>query len=216
MPAYSRPGVYVSEAALKAVVTNRPGRTTATFVGQSTRGPVGKPVLIASWNGFVSVYGDISVSYELGYSVYQFFSNGGVECYVTRVLTASATANTAASLALVHGSAKSLFTATSKLQGTDGNNVTLLVTENASNDSSLTAGGTGIIDLTVKYKGVTKETYVGLTFANATADTSATIAVNHAVTGSQYITVSAQVTNNHAAHNLLRRKYRDGWGAAGV
>ena len=24
------------------------------------------------------------------------------------------------------------------------------------------------------------------------------------------------VTNNHAAHNLLRRKYRDGWGAAGV
>jgi hypothetical protein len=24
------------------------------------------------------------------------------------------------------------------------------------------------------------------------------------------------VTNNHVAHNLLRRKYRDGWGAAGV
>ena len=197
MPAYSRPGVYVSEAALKAVVTNRPGRTTATFVGQSTRGPVGKPVLIASWNGFVSVYGDINVSYELGYSVYQFFANGGVECYVTRVLTGSTTANTAASLALTHGSSQSLFTATSKLEGVDGNNVTVHCTKNSSNPNTSTTGGSGILDVVVKYKGVTKETFVGLTFSNSTGATSATVVINDAVTGSKYITVSAQSTDSN-------------------
>ena len=192
MPAYSRPGVYVNEAPLKAIVENRPGRTTATFVGTSTRGPIGKPVLINSWNSFVSVFGDINASYELGYSVYQFFSNGGVECYVSRVLTTSSTVNTASSLALTHGSSQSLFTATSKLQGVDGNNVTIQCTKNASNPDSSTTGGSGILDVVVKYKGVTKETFVGLTFDNSTGATSATIVVNDAVTGSQYITVSAQ------------------------
>ena len=192
MPAYSRPGVYVNEAPLKAIVENRPGRTTATFVGTSTRGPIGKPVLINSWNSFVSVFGDINASYELGYSVYQFFSNGGVECYVSRVLTTSSTVNTASSLALTHGSSQSLFTATSKLQGVDGNNVTIHCTKNASNPDSSTTGGSGILDVVVKYKGVTKETFVGLTFDNSTGATSATIVVNDAVPGSQYITVSAQ------------------------
>ena len=197
MPAYSRPGVYVNEAPLKAIVENRPGRTTATFVGTSTRGPIGKPVLINSWNSFVSVFGDINASYELGYSVYQFFSNGGVECYVSRVLTTSSTVNTASSLALTHGSSQSLFTATSKLQGVDGNNVTIHCTKNASNPDSSTTGGSGILDVVVKYKGVTKETFVGLTFDNSTGATSATIVVNDAVTGSQYITVSAQ---SHASN----------------
>ena len=154
MPSYSRPGVYVNEAPLKAVVENRPGRTTASFVGQTTRGPIGKPVLISSWNSFVSVYGDINASYELGYSVYQFFSNGGVECYVVRVLTNASTANTASSLALTHGSSQSLFTATSKLAGADGDNITIVATKNSGNPDSSTTGGSGILDVTVKYKGV--------------------------------------------------------------
>jgi len=197
MPSYSRPGVYVNEAPLKAVVENRPGRTTASFVGQTTRGPIGKPVLINSWNSFVSVYGDINASYELGYSVYQFFSNGGVECYVVRVLTNASTANTASSLALTHGSSQSLFTATSKLAGADGDNITIVATKNSSNPDSSTTGGSGILDVTVKYKGVTKETFTGLTFSNNTGATSATIKVNDAVTGSQYITVSAQPTDSN-------------------
>ena len=207
MPAYSRPGVYVNEAPLKAVVENRPGRTTSSFVGQTTRGPIGKPVLINSWNSFVSVYGDINASYELGYSVYQFFSNGGVECYVVRVLTNSTTDNTASTLALLHDTDKNLFTATSKLAGTDGDNITIVATKNSSNNDSSTGGGTGLLDVTVKYKGVTKETYVGLTFANATSTGSATEAINNAVSGSQYITVSSQVTSNHASGSQFNTSF---------
>ena len=207
MPTYNRPGVYVNESALKAVVTSGSGRTTASFVGQATRGPLGKPVLIQSWGSFTAVFGDITASYELGYSLYQFFSNGGTECYVTRVLTQSAVANTAASLALVHDTNKNLFTATSKLAGADGNNITIVATKNSSNDDSATGGGTGLLDVTVKYKGVTKETYVGLTFANATAAGSATGAINNAVTGSQYITVSSQVTSNHASGSQFNTSF---------
>jgi len=207
MATYNRPGVYVNEAALKAVVTSRPGRTTATFVGQSTRGPLGKPVLVQSWGAFTSTFGDISASYELGYSVYQFFSTGGTECYIVRVLTQSAVANTAASLALVHDTDKNLFTATSKLAGADGNNITMVATKNSSNNDSATGGGTGLLDVTVKYKGVTKETYVGLTFANATSTGSATEAINNAVSGSQYITVSSQITNNHASGSQFNTSF---------
>ena len=148
MPAYARPGVYVNESPLKAVVTNRSGRTTASFVGQSTRGPVGKPVLVTSWNSFVSIFGDINSSYELGYSVYQYFSNGGVECYVVRTITASTAANTDSSLALTHGS-NSLFTATSKLAGADGDNVSVHCTKNSNNPDSSTNGGSGLLDVVV-------------------------------------------------------------------
>ena len=193
MPSYSRPGVYINEAPLKAIVTNRPGRTTATFVGTSTRGPIGKPVLIASWNSFVSVYGDISPSYELGYSVFQFFSNGGVECYVSRVLTANTTTNTDSLLALTHGSSEALFTATSKLAGVDGDNITIGVTKAATNPDSSTTDGSGILDITVKYKGVTKETFVTLTFDTISDADACTAVINHAVSGSQYIGVSGQV-----------------------
>ena len=51
MPTYNRPGVYVNESSMKAIVTNRPGRTTASFVGQATRGPLGKPVLSSNRGG---------------------------------------------------------------------------------------------------------------------------------------------------------------------
>ena len=207
MPTYNRPGVYVNESALAAVVTNRPGRTTAAFVGQTTRGPLGKPVLIQSWGSFTATFGDISPSYELGYSLYQFFSNGGTECYVIRVLTKSAVANTASSLALLHDTDKNLFTATSKLAGVDGDNITIVATKNSSNNDSSTGGGTGLLDVTIKYKGVTKETYVGLTFANATSTGSATEAINNAVSGSQYITVSSQVTNNHASGSQFNTSF---------
>ena len=196
MPAYNRPGVYVNEAAFKATTTSRPGRTTASFVGTSTRGPVGKPVLCNSWTQFVAAFGDISPSHELGYSVYQFFTNGGTECYVVRALTNSTTANTASTLVLTYNSgAETLFTATSKLSGPDGDNITIHCTQNTSNPTSSTTGGSGIMDISIKHKGVTKESFVGITFSNATAATSATGAINHAVTGSQYITVSAQNTD---------------------
>jgi hypothetical protein len=85
------------------------------------------------------------------------------------------------------------------LAGVDGDNITIVATKNSSNNDSSTGGGTGLLDVTVKYKGDTKETYVGLTFANATSTGSATEAINNAVSGSQYITVSSQVTNNHAS-----------------
>jgi hypothetical protein len=139
--------------------------------------------------------------------VYQYFSNGGVECYVVRVLTTSTTANTASAFVVTHGSSQGLLTATSKLEGVDGDWISIHITENADNDENDASGGSGIIDLTVKYKGVTKETFPGLTFDNDTADTSATIAVNHAVTGSQYITVSAQVTTNHASGVKINAAY---------
>ena len=210
MPSYSRPGVFVNESPLKAVVTNRAGRTTSTFVGQSPRGPIGKPVLIRSWLGFRSVFGDIDPSYELGYSVYQYFSNGGNECYIVRVLTTSAVANTASAFVVTHGASQSLFTATSKLEGVDGDKVSIHITKNSANPdtgSGSTVGGSGIIDLTIKYDGVVEKTFTGLEFDNNTGPESPTIKVNHAVAGSQYITVSAQSFDSNVTGAKIHAAY---------
>lgn len=85
---YTRPGVYVSESPLQATVTRRDGTGTAAFIGLAERGPT-TPTLIDSWSAYQQTFGKINNSYDLGYSVYAYFANGGRVCYVTRALGAS-------------------------------------------------------------------------------------------------------------------------------
>lgn len=84
MPAYTNPGVYVSESPLAANVRSaNNAQSVAAFIGTAARGPV-VPTLINSWSGFRAHFGDISPSHELGYSVYHYFANGGRDAYVVR------------------------------------------------------------------------------------------------------------------------------------
>ncbi len=55
------------------------------FVGRTLRGPVGRPVLIANFTEFQRVFGGLWQPSCLGYSVEQFFDNGGQEAFVVRV-----------------------------------------------------------------------------------------------------------------------------------
>ena len=57
----------------------------AAFVGRTLRGPVGQPTRVSSFAQFQSVFGGLWQPSPLGYSVEQFFDNGGREATVVRV-----------------------------------------------------------------------------------------------------------------------------------
>lgn len=56
----------------------------AAFLGFATRGPVGRPLRITSWNSFETLYGGFSPDYLLPQAVFSFFANGGREATVIR------------------------------------------------------------------------------------------------------------------------------------
>lgn len=89
--AQTTPGVYVTESPFKASVAPQNTRATvAAFLGTATRGGTA-PVLVRSWPQYRAEFGDLDVSVDLGYAVYQYFANGGQDAYVTRVFGASST-----------------------------------------------------------------------------------------------------------------------------
>jgi hypothetical protein len=85
MPTYSTPGVYVTESTLSSVVPVSVGGTAAVFYGTADRGPT-EATLVTDWSTFKRLYGDLTDSHDLGYSVYHFFANGGRACHVVRVV----------------------------------------------------------------------------------------------------------------------------------
>lgn len=131
MPAYSNPGVYVTESPLATNVSRaNTAQSVAAFFGTADRGPA-DATLINSWAGFKNTYGDVSVDHELGYSVYHYFANGGRDAYIIRVYSSSATSASATvsyyPTGLSNASA-ALFTATAKSPGVWGNSLTLQIT----------------------------------------------------------------------------------------
>lgn len=131
MPTYSTPGVYVTESSLTSLIPSVSGPTSAVFFGTAPRGPV-VPTLINDWPTFKTIYGDLDNAYDLCYSVYHYFTNGGRSCYVNRVIGAGSTTATKVSVPFfptgVGGASPSLFTATAEGPGTWGNNLAITFT----------------------------------------------------------------------------------------
>lgn len=121
--AYTRPGVYVSEAPLRTSARRPNSTSIAAFFGTAERGST-TPFLIDSWASYKTEFGDFNQNYDLGFAVYHYFANGGRVAYVTRVAGASAAAATTSNVTYTPStgaSATSLLTATAKSVGTWGN-----------------------------------------------------------------------------------------------
>lgn len=87
-----RPGVYVSEDRLPRVAPIAMSTGTyGAFLGTAVMGPQ-KPVLVRSWNDFLSIFGAFSSGKTLPVALYQYFSNGGAPAWVSRVLGDAAAA----------------------------------------------------------------------------------------------------------------------------
>ncbi|GHG00591.1 tail protein [Streptomyces zaomyceticus] len=90
----SYPGVYVEELSSGVrTITGVPTSVTA-FIGRALRGPLHKPVTLNSFADFERAFGGLWQESHLGYSVRDFFQQGGGTALVVRV-HAGATSDTA-------------------------------------------------------------------------------------------------------------------------
>jgi len=79
-------GIQVAEeSGSEQAITRAPTAVTA-FVGRTLRGPINRPVAISSFADYQTTFGGLWQPSTLGYSIEQFFENGGRQALVVRVV----------------------------------------------------------------------------------------------------------------------------------
>ena len=79
------PGVQTREIDFSYYVKHL-STSAAGMVGVAERGPINQPVLVTSWEQFLSTFGSYIQSGYLAYAARSFFDNGGSVLYVNRVV----------------------------------------------------------------------------------------------------------------------------------
>jgi len=128
------PGVYVQEVSSGVRPIQAVGTSTAAFVGVAEMGPVDDAHRISSWTEYQRLYGSFTQNGYLAEGVFQFFNNGGRDCYVVRVAPEDAVA-ASAMVKNRAGAAGVEFTATSP--GEWGNCLVLTIEDSTPAESDL-------------------------------------------------------------------------------
>jgi phage tail sheath protein FI len=82
----SYPGVYVEEVSSGVRTISGVATSIGLFIGWAARGPTDKAKRIFSFPDYQRAYGGLDLRTPLGYSVKQFFENGGSDAYVIRLV----------------------------------------------------------------------------------------------------------------------------------
>jgi len=142
---YASPGVYVEEVDRGTKPIEIAGASISAFIGitaeaslkaldpeTGVRVPVesrlNKATLVTSWTQFTDIFGGFAPGAFLPDAVYGYYANGGGPCYVTslRALDDTDAAAIAAAVDVPAEKGKS-FTATAKMAGPSGNNLTVTI-----------------------------------------------------------------------------------------
>jgi phage tail sheath protein FI len=92
MPQYFHPGVYIEEIERGPVPIEGVPTSLAAFLGETERGP-SKPTLCTGYKDYQRYFGDVFDQTKfMPYAVSGFFTNGGAEVYVCRLVPADAKA----------------------------------------------------------------------------------------------------------------------------
>ena len=92
MELLAAPGIYF-EALQPVRISGQLLRSDITaLIGYATRGPVFLPVRVESWRQYHAIFGDAPAFGYLTYAVKAFFENGGLSCYVIRIVDKNARA----------------------------------------------------------------------------------------------------------------------------
>jgi phage tail sheath protein FI len=89
-PTLTYPGVYIEELPSAVHTITGVATSIAAFVGWSAQGPTNQAVLVQSWSDFDYQFGGLDSRSLLGYSVNQFFGNGGQQAYIVRLAASDA------------------------------------------------------------------------------------------------------------------------------
>lgn len=151
---YQHPGVYAEDTTMSTTPISGVPTAVTGFIGSTPRGERGKAIEVTSWEDYKSKFAFgldspfIEESY-LTYAMYGFFLNGGGRAYVVSVTDG---ADTASSYSIQDsGVTTTALTLTAVDTGTWGDNIEVLIEENADN--------AGNYDVTVYYNGDKKSFY---------------------------------------------------------
>ena len=89
MPTLTYPGVYVQEISSGVRPIAVASTSTAAFVGLAQKGP-SQPTRVTNWTEFQRSFGMFISDGYMAHSVFQFFNNGGQQCYIVRVTRSDA------------------------------------------------------------------------------------------------------------------------------
>ena len=122
------PGVYVDEVSSGVRSIAAVGTSTAAFIGQAQKGSLTDAVKVFNFTEYQKLYGDFLDGSFLTHAVFQFFNNGGTQCYVVRV--AGANVATAAVVLNDRGStAQPSLTVEARSPGVWGNALALTIAD---------------------------------------------------------------------------------------
>ncbi len=87
MPPVTNHGVDIEEPPRGDHTVTGVATSIAAFVGWAPEGPTSEAVLVQSWTDYARQFGGLDSRSLLGYSVSQFFSNGGGQAYIVRLVS---------------------------------------------------------------------------------------------------------------------------------
>ena len=89
-PTFTYPGVYIEEIPSAVHTITGVATSIAAFIGWAAEGPTSQATLVQSWSDFAFQFGGLDSRSLLGYSVNQFFGNGGQQAYIVRLVAGDA------------------------------------------------------------------------------------------------------------------------------
>lgn len=183
------PGVYVEEVSSGVRPITAASTSTAAFIGQAQKGSLSDAVRIFNFTQFQNLYGDFVPGNYLAYAVYQYFNNGGSQCYIVRVGSDSALpANIAINDRVATPDTEESLTIEAASPGVWGNEIEVRIT-NGSNQPG------NEFNLQVFLEGDTtpRETFENLSMVPDAANFADTV-----VSSSGYIRVTVNQANTNA------------------
>lgn len=190
------PGVYVEEISSGVRPITAASTSTAAFIGKAQKGSFAEAVRIFNFTQFQNLYGDFTTDSYLAHSVYQFFNNGGSQCYIVRVAGEN---NRVANIVL-----NDRFTPVDDLQfsmtveassaGAWGNDIEIRI-----DDGTIDPGNEFNLSVYMGDEASPRER-----FENLSMVPDATNFVESVISSSNYIRVSVNNSNTHATHGTSR------------
>jgi uncharacterized protein len=132
MTTVSYPGVYIEEVASGVRPIASASTSIAAFIGFAEKGPLNKAVKVYNFTEYQNQYGGFLDGSYLSHAVFQFFNNGGTQCYIVRVTQNMIAANIV--LNDRGATAQESLTISAKTPGVWGNKLAVLIT-NGTNDA---------------------------------------------------------------------------------
>ncbi len=100
------PGVYIEEIPSGVRTITGVATSITAFIGSALRGEENEPALVQSFADYTRNFGELSRNHPMGFTVNQFFRNGGRDALIVRVTNTGAAATVSAdSLNLIAASA---------------------------------------------------------------------------------------------------------------